>query len=316
MKKVVITGPLGQDGKILTELLENEYELYGICRVSTTEKIIQNHEKNFKIKLKCCNLNNFKKINELIGQIKPNVIINFAGKTDVISPWMNLESTFKENFEIPLNLLKSIEKNNLDCYFFQSSSSLMYGRSIENKINEKSSFAPLHPYGISKLASHNLLTEFRYKYGIKCCSGIFFNHESFYRNDKFISKKLSKIISKILNGFSEKITLYDLNYFRDISHANDFMKGVKLIIKNEINDDFIFSSGYLTNMFDFCKNFFSLFNLDYEKYIIYSESNNYSEKYSIFGDNSKLKSIGWSPDFNIENLIIDMVTKEITNYKN
>lgn len=310
MKKILITGPMGQDGVILTELLQNNYELYGACRVSSSIERVRKHSKDYNINLFRTELSDFQQVNKLVKHIKPNAIINFAGETDVISPWEDINNTFTQNFTIPLNFLNSIIKNDLDLFFFQSSSSLMYGRSNQKQIDENSKFAPMYPYGISKLSAHNLLNEYRLKYKIKCSSGIFFNHESHHRSAKFISKKLSSLVNKIINGNQEKIKLYDLNFYRDISHAEDFMSGVKLIIDNHINEDFIFSSGELTNIFEFSKKFFSLHNLNFYDYIDYTESNSCSNNYSIFGNNTKLKSIGWIPKYNIDSLIIDMVKKE------
>lgn len=310
MKKILITGPLGQDGTILTDLLDDKYELYGVCRMDTDIHRLREHEKKHKIKLLSSDLSEIDCVAQLIGSIKPDVIINFAGETDVINPWDDVQKTFIQNFTIPCNILDSIVKQNKDIFFFQSSSSLVYGRSEDKIINEISKFAPLYPYGVSKMTTQSIISEYRNKYGIKCSSGIFFNHESYYRSKKFISKKLSLLVSDILKGKNRKIKLYDLNFYRDISHAEDFMSGVKLIIDNHINEDFIFSSGELTNIFDFSKKFFSLHNLNFYDYIDYTESNSCTNNYSIFGNNTKLKSIGWIPKYNIDSLIIDMVKKE------
>jgi len=307
MKKILITGPLGQDGTILTELLNGEYDLYGICRTNSDIKKVTDFQKKFDIKLSLIDLKDFSSVNKVINKINPDVIVNFAGETNVIKPFDNVVNTFEDNFLIPLNLLNSIVKNGKDIFLFQSSSSLMYGRSHEKIITEVSNFAPLYPYGISKLSTHNLLKEYRENYGLKCSSGIFFNHESTYRNDGFVTKKISNLIKKILNGESQKIKLFGLNYYRDISHAKDFMGGVKMIIDNNYNEDFIFSSGELTNLLNLSKRFFKLYNLDFDNYIEYEENKILNSDYSIIGDNTKLKSFGWKPNFTIDDLIYDMV---------
>ena len=309
--KILITGPLGQDGTILTELLQNKHELFGVCRITTPTEMIESHKKKFNIDLFNSELSDSDNVNNIITKIKPDVIINFAGETDVINPWDNPLSNFEQNFKIPTNLLNSISKINRDIFFFQSSSSLMYGRSKQKLINEESSTSPMYPYGVSKLSAHNLLKEYRNNFDIKCCSGIFFNHESTYRNKRFVTKKLSTQVSKILNGSKEKIKLFDLNYYRDISHAEDFMSGVQLIIENYINNDFIFSSGEETNYLELSKRFFQLYNLDFYGYIDYTESNNNLNYYNIIGDNSRLKSIGWEPKYDNDKLIIDMINKEL-----
>jgi GDPmannose 4,6-dehydratase len=312
-KKILITGALGQDGTILTKMLENEYELYGICRLTTQNEIIENHEKKYKIKLFQIDLSNYESVLNLVKNINPNCIVNFAGNTDVINPWDNIHQTFQNNCIVPLNLLESIINHDPSIFLFQSSSSLIYARSDNEIINENSNFSPMYPYGVSKLFSHNLLNEYRIKYGINVSSGIFFNHESFYRTPKFLSKKVAILIKEILNGQDKKLNLYDLNIFRDVSHAYDFMNGIKIIIDNNINDDFIFSSGKLTNMYDFVESFFRLHNLQMNKYVNYKEYGDKHEIHTIIGDNSKLKSIGWVPKYNTNDLIINMVKEEILN---
>lgn len=307
----MITGPLGQDGIILTELLQDKHKLYGVCRLQTPINIINEHSKKYNIELLLSELSDFNYVDHLIKTIRPDVVVNFAGETDVIDPWGDVFKTYEQNFVIPTNILKSISKHNRDIFFFQSSSSLMYARSNEKVINENSKTSPMFPYGVAKLSTHNILNEYRLKYGIKSCSGIFFNHESVHRSQKFVTKKLSTLINKILNGGADKIKLYDLDFYRDVSHAEDFMNGVKIIIENKIDDDFIFSSGKSINFLSFSKKFFSVHNLDFYNYIEYTESNNYRNDYNIIGDNSKLKSIGWLPKYDTDGLILDMVKKEI-----
>ena len=311
MKKVLITGPLGQDGTILTKMLENDFELFGVCRLLTPTDRLQKHSKSHNINLSLSDLTDLNSVDNLIKTIKPDIIVNFAGETDVVNPWGNISQTFEQNFTIPSNILTSIVKNNRDIFFYQSSSSLMYGRSNKTMINEDDKPDPMYPYGISKLSTHNLLNEFRKTYNIKGSSGIFFNHESVYRGEKFITKKLSKLINKIIKGNSEKIRLFNLDFNRDISHADDFMRGVKLILENEINDDFIFSSGESTNMLDLSKKFFTLHNLNFYDYIDYYDDGNYLNDYNLIGNNTKLKSIGWEPKHDINYLITDMVNNEI-----
>ena len=311
MEKILITGPLGQDGVILTKLLQNTHKLFGVCRPLTPVDIINEHMLKYDIELIETDLSNIECVESLIKVVNPDIIVNFAGETDVINPWGDVVKTFEQNFTIPNNILNSIVKINKDIFYFQASSSMMFAKSNNFIINENSSYKPMFPYGISKLTSHILLQEFRIKFNLKCCSGIFFNHESYHRSRKFVSKKLSTLISNILNGEPKKIKLYDLNYNRDLSHAEDFMMGVKLIVENKINDDFIFSSGKSTNMLDFCKRFFSIYKLNFNEYIDYTDSENYLNDYNIIGDNSKLESIGWSPRYGVDELIKDMVSKEL-----
>jgi len=307
MKKVLITGPLGQDGIILTKLLQNDFELFGVCRMLTKIDRFNEHKKKYNINLLLSELGDINYVDHLIKNIRPDIIVNFAGETDVINPYKNTNITYEQNFIIPFNILNTIVKNNLDTFFFQASSSLMFAGSKTQIIDEYSLYDPMFPYGFSKLSTHLLLKNYRDKYNLKCSSGIFFNHESSLRNDNFLTKKLSNTIKKILNGEHIKLDLFNLNIFRDISHAEDFMTGVKLIIEKQINDDFIFSSGKLTNLLDLTKMFFELYNLDYNDYINYEEKEKSDYNYKILGNNKKLKSLGWEPKYDIKDLINEMI---------
>ena len=310
MKKILITGPLGQDGTILTKILNKDYKLFGVCRTNTDFKRLREHKEQHDIELFCLNLCDLLQVEQLLKDIKPDIIVNFAGETNVIEPWKDTNKTYEQNFLIPSNLLKNIVNLELNSFFFQSSSSLMFARSKDDVINENSAYNPMYPYGISKLSAHLLMKEYRIKYGLKCSSGVFFNHESSLRGEKFVTKKVCNFIKKINAGEDIKLNLFDLNIYRDISHAYDFMSGVKLILDNQINDDFIFSSGKLTNMLHLVKLFFDYNNIYFEKYVNYSESiienSAIDSDYRISGDNSKLKSIGWSPKYDTIDIIKEM----------
>jgi GDPmannose 4,6-dehydratase len=313
-KKIVILGPLGQDGKMLSSLLNSdEFEVYGICKEGTDPKRIAFHSENFNTKIFCIDLSNNSNVVNIFNHIKPNVIVNFCGVTNVFDPWADMNLIFNQNCTIPINVMEYISKNNRDIFFFQSSSSLMYGRSVKQHVNHLTNFAPIHPYGITKLYAHNFLNEYRNQFNLKCSSGVFFNHESQYRGEKFLTKKVSKFISKILMGEKGKLHLGDLSGQRDISHALDFMLGIKHIIENDLNDDYIFSSGKLTTTKDLVNQFFYSYGLNMEEFVIYDDSLKRKEEPCVYGDSTKLASTGWKPKKTINDLIYDMVEFESKN---
>lgn len=310
-KKVLIIGILGQDGTILSSMIKDNYDLFGICKPNTDKIKIEEFKNQINSKIYLSDFTKYENVKLILSTISPDIIINFAGITNVFNPWENNDLIFEQNCVLPINVLNYIKNENPSIFFFQSSSSLMYGNSKIKSINELSNFAPMYPYGISKLYTHNYINEYRRNFGLKCSSGIFFNHESYYRNSGFLSKKVSSFVSKILKGESGKLKLGNLESYKDISHAFDFMLGVKMIIDSEINEDFIFSSNSLIKIFNFVNLFFSLHNLNIDEYVDYDSGLNRNEDISIFGDNRKLKSIGWNPKYSIEDLILDMVKLEI-----
>jgi GDPmannose 4,6-dehydratase len=148
---------------------------------------------------------------------------------------------------------------------------------------------------------------------MKCSSGIFFNHESQYRGEKFLTKKVAKFISKIIKGGEGVLKLGDLSSKRDVSHAIDFMSGVKHIIDNELNDDFIFSSCKLTSTKELVELFFSKYGLDMNNFVVQDVSLIRKEDLCIYGDNTKLMLTGWKPKKNLNDLVVDMVEFELNN---
>ena len=122
-------------------------------------------------------------------------------------------------------------------------------------------------------------------------------------------------LKKLQDGEKNKLYLGDLNGFVDISHAYDFMSGVKLIIENKISDNFIFSSGNLIKLYDLVKLFFDQENLNMDDYVVFDQNYIRKKQIKIYGNNQKLISIGWKPKFNTELLIKDMLKME-KNYGN
>jgi len=311
MEKILIIGALGQDGTILSSILPQDgYKIYGVCKENSDKLKIDYHNKKFGTEFHVVDLTNSEKVNTLLSKIKPNIIINFAGVSNVFNPWSDINYLYLQNCQIPLNILEYIKKYDKDIYFFQSSSSLIYGRSETPHINHLSNFAPLYPYGITKLFSHNLVNEYRKTFDIKASCGVFFNHESEHRGENFLSKKVAKFVSEILKGEKKKIKLGNLTSKRDISHAKDFMDGVKFIIENKLNDDYIFSSCKLTSIYDFVKLFFETYNLKLENFL--EEDPSLIRKYEpcVYGDNTKLQLEGWRSKNNLEFLVKDMVDFE------
>lgn len=313
-KNIVILGPLGQDGKLLSSILdEDNYNVFGICKENTDISRIKFHEENFNSKIFSTDLTSYLNVKNVLDDIKPDIIVNFCGITNVFNPWEDMDVMFKQNCTIPLNIMEYISKNNKDIFFFQSSSSLMYGRSEKNHISHLSNFSPIYPYGITKLYTHTFLNEYRKNFNIKCSSGIFFNHESQYRGENFITKKVAKFISKIIKGEQGILKLGDLSSKRDVSHAIDFMYGVKHIIENELNDDYIFSSCKLVSTRELVELFFSKYGLIMDDFVIQDETLKRKDDICVYGDNTKLMLTGWKPKKNLNDLVVDMVEFELNN---
>jgi GDPmannose 4,6-dehydratase len=305
MKRALILGSRGQDGQFLSEkLFLDGYEVFGVIKPNTNSS-----QKN-TISL---DLTDIKNVEHLISKIEPTHIFNFAGVSDVLNPYNNLDFSYQQNCLIPQNFLNSILKINTSIRFFQSSSSLMYGRGTVNKINEETPTSPIYPYGITKLYSHNLIKEYREEFDLFCCSGIFFNHDSEKRGDKFLTQKIVLGIRDILNKKTNSIKLGNIDVYRDISYAGDFMDAVKLIMESNNPIDYVLGSEKLTSIRDFIEKCFDYVGLDYKNHI--EENNDFIRSKNdiiLVSDTTKIKNnLGWKTTNNIDDIIKIMINDKI-----
>ena len=305
MKRALILGSRGQDGQFLSEkLFLDGYEVFGVIKPNTSSS-----QKN-TISL---DLTDIKNVEHLISKIEPTHIFNFAGVSDVLNPYNNLDFSYQQNCLIPQNFLNSILKIDKSIRFFQSSSSLMYGRGTVNKINEETPTSPIYPYGITKLYSHNLIKEYREEFDLFCCSGIFFNHDSEKRGDKFLTQKIVLGIRDILNKKTNSIKLGNIDVYRDISYAGDFMDAVKLIMESNNPIDYVLGSEKLTSIRDFIEKCFDYVGLDYKNHI--EENNDFIRSKNdiiLVSDTTKIKNnLGWETTNNIDDIIKIMINDKI-----
>ena len=189
----LIFGISGQDGSYLSHLLlSKKNEVYGTTR-NNNKKNLKNLirlEVLNKIKIIKCDVANFLAVKKLIKKIKPHKIYYLSGQSSVTKSYINPAEAFKSNTLGLLNILETIKKTNKKIKVFNAVSGQFYGNRKNNVYNEKSYIDPQSPYGVSKASSFWLTKIFRDWYGIKCCSGILFNHESPLRSDEFVTKKI------------------------------------------------------------------------------------------------------------------------------
>jgi len=307
MKIALITGVLGQDGSFLSEKLLNDgYEVIGIVR-PTTEIVSGNFE---LIKL---DLFSKESVEKLIRQKKPTHIFNFAGETNVFDPYGCPTKTSELNCTIPLNIIEGIFKVNRDIRFFQSSSSMMYGRSPYRVINEESEPFPLYPYVVTKLFIHNLIQEYREEFKMFLCSGILFNHDSERRGNNFFTQKIVLGIKDILEKKLTHIEVGDIDTYKDISYAGDFVDAMKLMMEQKFPEDYVLGKGEVISMREFIKKSFNYVGLDYENYIKINESFiKNKNKTIIVSDTSKIvQNLNWSATTSMDELIKIMIDNKI-----
>ena len=244
--KSLIFGISGQDGSYLSHYLINkEYDVYGTTRNSSKSNL-----KNLarlgilkKVKIIKCNVIDFLGIKKLIKTIKPDEIYYLCGKSSVTQSFIDPVDSFKSNTLGLLNILDVVKKTNKKIKVFNAVSGQFYGKSKNNVYNEKSYIDPQSPYGVSKASSFWLTKIFREWYGIKCCSGILFNHESPLRSNEFVTKKIINCSKLIKKGKLKHLYLGNINIYRDWGWAPEYVEAMYLMLRQKNPKDLVIGSG-------------------------------------------------------------------------
>ena len=355
MKKVaLITGITGQDGSYLAELLlDKGYEVHGIKRRASslnTERIDHlyqdPHVKNPMLILHYGDLTDSMNITRIIKNCEPDEIYNLGAMSHV-----------KVSFDMPeyvgqvdglgtLRILEAIRLLGLEkkTKVYQASTSELYGGLPENKNNkgfydETSQFYPRSPYGVAKIYGFWITKNYREAYGMFACNGILFNHESPRRGETFVTRKITRAVSRIALGLQDKIYLGNLNSKRDWGHAKDYVRVMWMILQAKKAEDWVIATGKTTTIREFVKMAFSYVGIElkftgkgvHEKALVL-KCNNPSYQIDIgkevlnidpyyfrptevdvlIGDSTKAKTkLGWELEYDLPSLVEDMMKSDL-----
>ena len=321
--KAFITGINGQDGSYLAELLiSKNYEVHGTIRRSSsinTEKIdhlISNHQGD-NLFLYYSDLLDSSSLTNLISNIRPNEVYNLAAQSHVAVSFQNPLFTTETSTVGPLSLLESIRNIDKDIKFYQASSSEMYGGAERVALNEESKFDPKSPYAAAKVFAYDISKIYRESYDMFATNGILFNHESPRRGETFVTRKISKAVGRISVGIQSKLTLGNLEAFRDWGFAGDYVEAMWRILQHDKPEDWVIATGETHSVSDFVKEAFSYVDLEESDYVATSEKYyRPNEVEYLLGDPSKAEStLGWKPNVMFKDLVKLMVENDIKEAK-
>jgi len=318
MKKALITGPNGQDGSYLIELLlEKGYEVHGLIR-RTSQPLMDNirHLKD-KITLHPGDMTDAGSIQNTIEKVTPNEIYNLAGMSQVRWSYDVPSMTMDVNCMGLLRIIESVRGLKLDCKIYQACSSEMFGKVMEVPQTENTCFYPRSPYGVSKAAAYYMARTYRESYGMKIYCGILFNHESERRGEEFLSRKVCIGVAEIIAGKREKIILGNLDAKRDFGYAKEYVEWIWNIMQHPNPDDFVIATGETHSVKEFVKLAFKYAGIDnWEDYVDYDKSlTRPAEVDLLIGDASKSKHIlGFEPKVKFKELVKIMMNHELEKY--
>ena len=247
-KVALITGVTGQDGSYLSEfLLEKGYEVHGIIRRSSVDfrERIAHLEGKPHFHLHYADMSDSMSLVKLVGLVQPTEIYNLAAQSHVQVSFDAPEFTADVDAVGVLRVLEAVRTNHLEktCKVYQASTSELYGKVEEVPQNENTPFHPYSPYAVAKLYGFWIVKEYREAYGMFCCSGILFNHESERRGETFVTRKITLAAARIAQGKQEKLYLGNLDSLRDWGYAKDYVECMWLILQHETPEDFVIATG-------------------------------------------------------------------------
>ena len=345
-KKAIITGITGQDGSYLAEfLLQKGYEVHGIKRRSSsfnTERIDHlyqdPHDSDGKFILHYGDLTDSTNLIRIIQQVQPDEIYNLGAQSHVGISFETPEYTANCDALGTLRILEAIRILKLEkkTKLYQASTSELYGKIQEIPQTEKTPFYPRSPYGVAKLYAYWIVVNYREAYGIFACNGILFNHESPRRGETFVTRKITRGLTRISLGLEKCIYLGNLDAKRDWGHARDFVKMQWLMLQQDKPEDFVVATGEcysVRNFLEICASKLGWRKAPDKPAIIWegegikeigrrTDTNEIviridpryfrpTEVDQLIGDSSKARiKLGWTPEISFEKLIEEMIKND------
>ena len=252
-KTALVTGITGQDGAYLAEfLLEKGYTVHGIKRRSSlfnTERVDHlyqdPHEKDPRFILHYGDLTDTSNLVRIVQEIQPDEIYNLGAQSHVAVSFESPEYTADVDAIGTLRLLEAIRILGLEnkTKFYQASTSELFGKVQEIPQKETTPFYPRSPYAAAKLYAYWICVNYREAYGIYACNGILFNHESPLRGETFVTRKITRALSRIFTGLEECLFLGNMDALRDWGHARDYVKMQWLMLQQDTPEDFVIATG-------------------------------------------------------------------------
>ncbi len=327
-KVALITGITGQDGSYLAELLlEKGYEVHGIVRRAS---LINTHRIDHiypQLKLHYGDLTDATNLISVIKKVEPDEIYNLGAQSHVKVSFETPDYTAQVDGLGTLRVLEAVRLLGMEkkTHIYQASTSELYGLVQAVPQTETTPFYPRSPYGVAKLYGYWIIKNYREAYNMHCSSGILFNHESPRRGETFVTRKITRGLSRISVGLEKVLYLGNLNAKRDWGHAKDFVEAMYLMLQQDKPDDYVIATGKQYSVKDFVDEAAPYFGFNLEwfgegedeiavdkntKRTVVAVNPRYyrpTEVESLLGDATKAKEVlGWEPTTSFKELVEDM----------
>lgn len=315
-KIALVTGVTGQDGAYLAELLLSKgYSVYGAYRRTSSLNFWRLEHLGIKEKVQLVPLDllDMGCIARVIEETAPDEVYNLAAQSFVGVSFSQPLATATITGLGPVNILEAIRLVKPDTRLYQASSSEMFGKVQRVPQNESTPFYPRSPYAVAKLCAHWAVVNYRESYGIFCCSGILFNHESPLRGLEFVTRKITDAAARIKHGLIDRLSLGNLEARRDWGYAPEYVEAMWMMLRQDTPRDYVIATGETHSVREFVEAAFSYADLDWQKYVV-SDSSLFrpTEVDLLIGDPSlAAREMGWKSKTSFKELVGIMVDADI-----
>jgi GDPmannose 4,6-dehydratase len=322
MKRALITGITGQDGRHLAELLlAKDYEVYGLLRGQHNPKRAIVETEVPEVRLLEGDLTDQVSLITALQKSQPDEVFNLGAMSFVSLSWNQPELTGNVTGQGALRMLEAIRNvqgagvsaaSAPGIRFYQASSSEMFGAAPAPQ-SEATRFHPRSPYGVAKVFAHHITVNYRESYGMFACSGILFNHEGPRRGPEFVTRKISQAVARIKLGLQDRLTLGNVESKRDWGYAGDYVEAMWLMLQQERPDDYVIGTGQCHSVRDFAAAAFQHVGLDWQEYVDYDATLLRPAEVDVLqADASKARAaLGWSPKVDFDGLVALMVDRDL-----
>jgi GDPmannose 4,6-dehydratase len=339
-RTALITGITGQDGAYLAEfLLAKGYAVHGVKRRASSfntdriDHLYQDpHERDVRLKLHYGDLTDSTNLIRIIQEVQPDEIYNLAAQSHVAVSFETPEYTANSDAVGTLRVLEAIRILGLEkkTRFYQASTSEMFGKVQEIPQRETTPFYPRSPYGAAKVYAYWITVNYREAYGLFACNGILFNHESPLRGETFVSRKITRALTRIHVGLQESLYLGNLDSRRDWGHARDYVRAQWLMLQQPVAEDFVIATGKQFSVRDFVVAASSLLDMKIEwqgegvneagvdtksgRKLVQVDPRYFrpAEVETLLGDPTKARQkLGWTANVSFSELVAEMVESDL-----
>lgn len=315
--KALICGVTGQDGGYLARLLlEKGYEVIGTSRDAMIASFanLDSLKIRSRITLTSMAANDFRSVVSVVQRYKPDEIYNLAGQSSVGLSFEQPVEAIESIAQGTLNMLESVRLVGLPIRFYNAGSSECFGDTNAGPADEEAAFRPRSPYAVAKASAHWLVRNYRDSYGLFCCTGILFNHESPLRPERFVTQKIVRAAAKIANEGRGTLELGNIDIHRDWGWAPDYVEAMWQMLQQDQSDDYVIATGISHSLGEFIARAFTWFGLDWRSHVRFdNQLRRPSDIAFSQGNPAKAASrFGWRARLNFDAVINEMCAAAAT----